>query len=208
MSSDEMRYPLGLPPGSVRSILALMVVGMVCTLCLISTEEDPQRIPPYLVYLLLIMLGSFFAVASGTTNVTENKQRGALGLPRGVIHGILFIGLVATIAYKVIQEPDAWKAQFELSINALKSEPFLPLYVIGGFFVGVLLRTIMGRDNQSFVYRNFLPWISILAVVGLTASLLIELVINPNLHIENKLEIPEWDAVLAAIVAFYFGARS
>ena len=83
------RYALGLPRGSVRAILALMVVVLICVLILLSpTKNKPIPIPPYLLYLLFMVLGHLFAV-HGHGHGAAAAEPAPLHLPRGFIR--LFI---------------------------------------------------------------------------------------------------------------------
>ena len=58
--SPAPRQPLGLPEGSVRALLALMVFGTIWALLLIH-EDKPEPVPLYLYYLMFLILGSYFA---------------------------------------------------------------------------------------------------------------------------------------------------
>ena len=47
------RHPLGLPAGSVRAILALMILGLIWTLVALQTTQDITT-PIYLYYLMFL----------------------------------------------------------------------------------------------------------------------------------------------------------
>src|SRR5262245_44796776 len=52
----------GWPPGSIRALLTLIIVALVCALLLISKHGDPPRpvpIPAYLGYLLMLVVGFY-----------------------------------------------------------------------------------------------------------------------------------------------------
>ena len=53
------RHALGMPEGSVRSILAILVVTLVCAVMLVPGRRE--LVPPYLLYLMFLILGHFFA---------------------------------------------------------------------------------------------------------------------------------------------------
>lgn len=204
-SNNPMRYPLGLPAGSVRSILMIMILGMICALVLLSNETTPIRIPPYLVYLLFLILGSFFATLSNKQHADETPP---LFLPRGIIRFIILACLIATVAYKVANDLPGWNKQFEISVEAIKGQPLLPLIVVGGFLIGIIVRILTHPFQQSFAYQDILAWISLISLLLLTIDILIELVINPTLQPEHRLDLPNWQGFLAAVVAFYYGVRS
>ena len=195
------RYALGLPRGSVRATHVLGIVGILCAILLVPARTVVP-LPPYLVYLLFIALGHYFAHRSGDTNTASAP----LGLPRGTIRLVVLLALGATIGWKLYSDEPGLLAQYEASLDAMKTQPILPLLILGGFFLGILLQFIVGRDNDSVALRDFEAWLSIVALVGIVASGVIHIVILPSL--EAQLSLPYWEGLLGAVVAFYFGERS
>src|SRR5262245_66574110 len=80
----SLRQPLGLPAGSVRALLALMVMGMIWTLMLLP-EEQHVKIPLYLFYLMFLILGHYFAAHGHTIRGPKTGPASPLHLPRGTI---------------------------------------------------------------------------------------------------------------------------
>ncbi|MGF1578176.1 MAG: hypothetical protein ACFCD0_02310 [Gemmataceae bacterium] len=199
------RYPLGLPAGSIRSLLSLMIVGLVSIIIAVPADYA-ESIPPYLVYLLFLMLGSFFA-AHGTS-IARGQEKGPLGLPHGSIRLVLFVVLIGVIVWKLISSADGWERQFANTIEAMSHQPYMIFAVLGGFFVGIIIKTLVGRDSQSVAYQDIMAWISLVAMGCLVLSYVIELLVNPSLQTHNRLEMPKTYGGFAAIIAFYFGARS
>ncbi len=194
------RHALGLPRGSIRATHVLGIVGILCAILLVPAR-NVVPLPPYLIYLLFIALGHYFAHRSGDPNTSSAP----LGLPRGSIRLIVVLALSATVGWKLYSDEARLLEQYEASIDALKTQPIMPLLILGGFFLGILVQMVVGRDNDSIALRDFEAWLSIVALVGIVAAGVIHLVIDPSL--EERLSLPYWEGFLGAVVAFYFGER-
>ncbi len=201
MTTVARRHALGLPAGSVRSLLALIIVGLVCVMMLVPKQPP---IAPYLVYLLFLVLGHLFTQAIGPAS-----SPGPLYLPAWLVRLLIVAAVVATVVVKlfVFQDEEGLRIQFDKTLDAMKGQPFLPLLLLGGFFVGVLLRAVLGRDNPPLVWQEVEAWLSLLAMGGLCIAAIIHLVIAPSVH-SHEVATPTWDSILSIIIAFYFGARS
>jgi hypothetical protein len=200
------RHALGLPPGSIRAILSLLVVGLICALILIPIRGQPAPIPAYLFYLLFLVLGHFFAAHGQSIRRRGERGPSPLYLPAGVIRFVLVVGLAGTVIYAWVTNRDALEHQLSASLDTLRDQPTLPLVLLAGFLLGVVVRTIVGRENPPFWWQNIEAWFALIADLGMVAEVIIRLVINPSL--EQPLDLPSWEGFLAGIVAFYFGARS
>jgi hypothetical protein len=198
------RHALGMPPGSVRAVLALMVVGLVCALMLIPSEK-PLAIPAYLTYLLFLVLGHYFAARGSTRNQPDPWNRQPLHLPRGFVRLVLLAALTATSIYKHTKDPTAFADQWKASVDALQEVPLLPVVILAGFFAGALLRMLIGHHPPAW-YQDFEAWISLIAVLMMSVATLITLVIDPTLS--ARMALPVWESILSGVVAFYFGERS
>jgi hypothetical protein len=78
--------------------------------------------------------------------------------------------------------------------------------LLGGFFLGVILHTLVGRNITPYWFHDLEAWVALLAFLGLGVEAIIHFVINPTLAL--PLETLDWQGGVAAIIAFYFGARS
>src|SRR5438067_1852574 len=131
------RHALGLPAGSVRALLALMVVGLVCALMLIPPPHGtPIPIPAYLLYLLFLILGHYFAARGNTRGQSDAWNRQPLSLPRGCIRLLLLAALSATCIYRWITDQKGFEAQWLASVQALHEVPLLPVVILLTFFAG------------------------------------------------------------------------
>jgi hypothetical protein len=203
------RHALGLPAGSVRALLALLVLGLLWAIVLLykPLEDDLTKNVPLLFvqlqYLMVLILAHFFTAHGNSIGTPEVDTRSPLGLPRGSIRLILilgFAGLVAWIHY--------YKPEFE---EPLKAPTTAPLVLLAGFFVGYLLtrlvRTLAGGQTP-FWYQDLEAWVSLLAMLGLGFELVYYLFIWPDLRPDQRLNLAQFESGLAAVIGLYFGARS
>jgi hypothetical protein len=204
-SPPVRRHALGLPGGSVRAVLALMIVGLFCALLLIPTRE-PTPIPPYLLYLLFMALGHFFAAHGNTIASGSSGEASPLYLPRGFIRVVLIVGLSAAINWKLYNDLEGFKEQLKRSVDLVKDQPFIPVIILSAFFIGVIVRSLVGRDNPPAWFQDIEAWFALIAVVLLCVDIMIKLIINPSL--DHPINLPEWEGILAGVIAFYFGERS
>jgi hypothetical protein len=202
----DTRHALGLPAGSVRAVLVLLIVGLIWILLLLPPRDNPVEIPLYLFYLLFLILGHFFAAHGVTIAAARSGHPSPLYLPGGFIRAFIVLGFAAVIGWKIYSDPDGLFRQLEESVKSIPKQPYLPLVLLGGFFLGVLVRWLVGRRTTAYWLQDLQAYVSLLAIIGLVVEFVILLVINPTL--QQPLKLPEWQGILAAIVAFYFGARS
>jgi hypothetical protein len=201
------RHALGLPAGSVRALHTLMIVGLVCAMLLIPRRGDViVPIPAYLVYLLFLSLGHFFAAHGNTIARAGSGLAPPLHLPSGVIRLIIFVALVGTLTYLMLTSRDQLAAQMRATVDALNDAPYMPAVILGGFFLGVAVRAVIG-GNKSFWMQDIQAWLSLISTILLAVAALIHLIIEPSLE-EQHLNLPTWEGILAGVIAFYFGERS
>jgi hypothetical protein len=197
------RHALKLPAGSVRAIHVLGIVGLVCGFILLPSQRP---IPPYLIYLLFLMLGHYFASHGVTIAARDDPSPSPLYLPGGTVRFLIVIVLLGVIGWKLYDDEAGLIEQFKNSLEALKGQPVLPLAILGGFLFGVIVRAIVPRAKPPAWWQDFEAWISLIALIGLTIAALIHLVVEESTL--RSLELPVWDATLGAVIAFYFGERS
>jgi hypothetical protein len=200
------RQPLGLPAGSVRALLLLLILGLIWGLMLFPSEKE-IRIPLYLYYLIFLGLGHFFAAHGQSIAGPTTGHASPLHLPRGTLRTIFFLGFLAVLGYPYYVHKgfeDLLKPQ-----EPLLQQAYLPLVILGGFFFGIFLNRVVGRMvGFSPPFQDILAWLAILATLGLCAEVLIQLAINPSVDPEYRIQLGPWHVALSAIISLYFGARS
>jgi hypothetical protein len=200
------RHPLGLPPGSVRAILSLTVLGLFWALLLLPQEKS-AGIPVYLYYLMFLIVGYYFAVRGHTPD--DELYKPPLYLPRGIIRFLIVVGSIAVLGWGFYKDPNL----MEKLRPDMEAQPYLPVVLLGAFFLGVVVSRVSnallrGPAGLPAWYQDVQAWVSLLAVLGLAVEVLIQLLIYPHVEPEHRVDLPYWQAILTGIIAFYFGARS
>jgi hypothetical protein len=203
------RQPLGLPAGSVRAILSLLVMGQIYALLLLPDERAAQ-VPIYLYYLMFLVLGGYFAAHGKSIASPALGGASPLHLPRGTVRTLIILGFAAVLGWRYYVTRD-WTTLLKVQ-EPLLDKPYLPLVLIGAFFIGHLLSHLFGRmvgasAAGAYWLHDLRSWFALVAGFGLGAEVIVQFVINPTLEPSQRLNPPHWQMILAAIVAFYFGAR-
>jgi hypothetical protein len=196
-----VRHPLGLPPGSVRAVLALMIAGLFWLL-LALPERSEEKVPLFL-YVLLGLILLFFG-SHGHTIGRHITGHSPLYLPRGVLRAFLILGTGALVGWLYYSNPDQLVYRLTPDANQLIRWPGLLMSAFGGFALGYVIRKGPWRSSPGF--QDILATLSLLAMFGLIGETVLVVFINPAL--QNRLDLTTWEAILTAVVAFYFGARS
>jgi len=200
-------HALGLPAGSIRAVLAILVFGTVWALLLVRPTAE---IPDHLRDLLFIIMGHYFATRH---RAAEDPEPGPppLFLPRGSVRLILIAGSIA-VAVLLFRHGQ---------LTALDRNPaVVTLLLVGGFLLGVAMNAAMSwwrnRGHRTPRIVEDVRAIVSLAAAGLLIFLVwnrlqplvppgeIDQLIPPGIHLGHL--GPE--QILAAVVGFYFGSRS
>jgi len=185
--------PLGLPPGSVRAVIALLLCGTLWFQVLTgSAIED------ILVESALLVVGFYFGVRSGmgppiAPAATEGTKQ-PLFLPRGSIRFVLLLGFFGVIAYMWYRGRGIPEA-FTLILEVLAS------YIIGYAASAIVARRMKAGKKPSkavAVFRNANAIAATLLVGYLCGTLIFNWPRYFPEHAKNA---------LAWIVAYYFGSR-
>ncbi len=202
----RQRHALGLPAGSVRSLHILAIIGITCAMLFVVPKTgEPLALPPYLIYLIFLLIGHFFA-SHGVTIANDPGNSSPLYIPGMLVRLLIIVALAGAIGWKFYIDPEGLHRQFDASLEELKTQPLTPLIILGGFLLGVIVRSLLGRGPRSFGVQDFEAWISLIALLGLGVAALIHLVILPN--VLDSYPMPVWEGILGGVVAFYFGERS
>jgi hypothetical protein len=207
-TSDWRRmHALGLPAGSVRALLAILIFGTVWALLALRPN---QEVPDYLRDLLFIIMGHYFASRHRATNVDEAGPP-PLYLPRGSVRLILVLGCVAVgmLLYRRGQ------------LTALEENPAsITLLLVGGFLLGVSLNAVFTwwkeRGHKPLrILEDLRALISMAAAVVLIAMVLNRLFVfiapdRVDALFAGWIRLGRFgpEKLLAAVVGFYFGSRS
>ena len=203
-------HAFGLPPGSVRALLALMVAATVWgTLAL----HPGREVPAYLRDLMFIILGHYFAVRGRSRSGAGTAAEGTaavpppLYLPRGSVRLLLVLGFVAVA---VVLSRQGRVLQIDENPGAVT------LLLVGGFLLGALTKFVVSRFSMDGRPRWFRVLEDAKAVAALAAAaVLIALTWDQTDPFQPEAltgTIPRLGAhgpehLAAALVGFYFGSR-
>ena len=200
-------HALGLPAGSVRALLALLIFGTTWGLLVVRPN---QEVPDYIRDLLFIIMGHYFAVRR-RSGPAEEPGPPPMYLPRGSVRLLLVLGS-ATVAILLFRSG---------RLTSLDDNPgVVTLLLIGGFLAGVALNTLAtwwkerGHHTPRIV-EDLRAMISMVAaailvilvwnqVVALFPTNSVDALLSSRVHL-GRLGV---EHVLAAVVGFYFGSRS
>ena len=187
-------HALGLPAGSVRALLAVLVFATVWGMLLVRPS---QEVPDYLSDLMFVIMGHYFATRKRSAAVAVSGDEVGpppLFLPRGSVRCSLAAGSAAVAA--VLYERGVF--------NRIDRNPGVTtLLLIGGFLIGVILNTIVGWWRER-VNRGHRAIEDVQALAAGTAGLvLFVLVWNrlfPSFRPMTWMPSSEGGAILAALV--------
>lgn len=204
-SPEAARPPLGLPAGSVRAVLAFVVLGLIWALMITQKE-----VPLYLQYLMFMILGHYYAARTAPS--AAGAEAAPLYLPRGVVRTFIFLGFVGVFVSIWYNHRDNLDELLEELRSDTTRAKYLPLFLVAAFYLGLVMarvgRLLENRGHARGRLQDIQAWLSLVAVLALAAEVVCQFVINPTLPAERQIHLPHVENILAAIVGFYFGARS
>ncbi|QDV38827.1 hypothetical protein [Tautonia plasticadhaerens] len=201
------RHAFGLPPGSVRALLALLIAATLCgTLAL----RPDREVPAYLRDLMFIILGHYFAVRGRARGSPDEGEAGApppLYLPKGTVRLLLVLGFVAVAALLARRG----------RLAPIDENPgSVTLLLVGGFLLGALMKWALGRFSTGGRPRWFRILEDVKAVVALASAAVLVVLCwdqaSPFLPDAMTGTIPRLgehgpEHLASALVGFYFGSR-
>lgn len=198
---DEIKAPesdyrreaaLGLPHGSVRALLAIMIAAGIWAWLVLRPDTVA---PAYLRDLMLIIMGHYFAARS---KAGPSDGPAPLYLPRGSVRAMLMLGFVGVGAWLYHEH--------RLISSAGPSPAAITLILLGGFLLGVLVEHLFPRHIPRII-EDVRAVVSLAAGVGILL-LIIGVIAAPGSEMEEFMMRHSVPDVLAGIVGFYFGSRS
>ncbi len=192
------RPPLGLPPGSVRAILTILVVAVVVVEVIRGHEVEPLWTET-----LMIALAHYFSsrrsIHLSPDVISRLESEGHLEpeprplyLPRGTIRVALIVAFVGLAVY-------LYQENRLLQLNSLSILGVVFAYVLGVFVQAVIRWWSKGRQTPAIAGWEHLKAITVLAVMGFTAgAYLLDMQDLVSRHVRQT---------ALGLVLFYFGSR-
>jgi hypothetical protein len=191
-------HPYGLPMGTVRGFLSVLICSFFWIILLYPKENAPTA--PLGHFFLLTLV--FLAFASHP--IYELRTTSILPF----IMRILFVGgSVAVIAYLAFTDPHRLSARLTPDAKEITQWPVLLGCLAGGFGVALATRFVLGR--QSPMFMTLRAWVGVIAMLLLLFETIFQFVIRPNMSDQPSIEVLQvWEGILIAMVAAYFGSRA
>jgi hypothetical protein len=197
------RPPLGLPPGSIRGLLALQI-AIIFWLLLIIPSDPERKIPiPLNLYFLATLVMVYFVSHGKSIARRADPMPSPLWLPGGTIRFILLAGTIAVFADLVFRHPDRFD-RLTPAPEQMKHWIYYLTALGGGFILGYATRLFPFR--HSWIFQAFQAWIAILSMAILFLDLVFRVLIDVSLA--QGSDPVFWGTTVTAVVAFYFGSRS
>lgn len=196
------RYPLGLPAGSVRSVLAVSVLAMLWVVLLATKGKSLPDYFIYLLYLMTLIVAHFFA-AHGSSISHHHEDPNPLGLPKGFMRFLLTAGLVGLVVWYYLHLDDYDQPP--------QTSMVMPFVLLAAFIAGWLVTGVMriaGGGQPPYWFQDIEAWFALIGLFALGLELVLVLFINPSLEDRYKVDLTHLEWVLSAAIGFYFGARS
>lgn len=198
VTTNPVRPPLGMPPGSVRGLLSLQTAITFWMLLLIPTGP---KIPLHLYFLLTLVM--IFFVAHGKSIARRGEGPSPLWLPGGSIRFLLVAGTLATFAYVIFNDAVRLERLTPEGEDITRNWRYYVSALGIGFVLGYGTRILPFRNTWSF--QAFQAWTAILAMAVLFLEFVLQLL---NVGLVVPREFVAWETVVVGTTAFYFGSRS
>lgn len=198
ISSEEVRTPFGLPTGSVRGVISVLICAFFWVILLWPIDQT-VRVPLPHFFLLGLVLMAF--ASSPLMKDGENSPF----LP-WFLRLIFVLGSVAAVAVAWYRSP----AVLQERLTPVPDEvaawwiPFLAC-TFGGFAAGLFLRFALGKKNH--VFMTIRAWLSIVAMILLALEIVAVFALASAVNKPQEF-IHYWGCVDLVIVSAYFGSRA
>jgi len=198
------RPPLGLPPGSIRGLLAVQIT-VIFWMLLLAPNEDLERIReiPLNLYFLLAMVLVFFVAHGKSIARRAEPEPSPLWLPGGTLRFLILAGTIAVLVFVGLKHPDRLDRLTPKPESLDEWKYYLGALGIG-FFLGYGTRVLPFR--HAWMFQAFQAWIAIIAMAVLFLHLVFEVIVN--FSVPEPIRAVAWQTAVTGIVAFYFGSRS
>ncbi|CAN5131807.1 hypothetical protein BH11PLA2_BH11PLA2_24820 [soil metagenome] len=197
--SETPRTPFGLPTGSVRGIISVLICAFFWVILL-----WPQEHPVTVVLAHFFLLGLVLMAFASAPHI--EKVEGIHLIP-WLLRVIFVGGSAAVVAIAWYRDPILLQQRLTPNGNEVATwwVPFLAC-TFGGFALGQFLRFIMGRDNH--IFRTIRAWLSVVGMVMLAVEIALVIAFASTSDKSTLEFLHIWDCFELAIVSAYFGTRA
>jgi len=201
------RPPLGLPPGSIRGIMAIQIVLVFWILLLLPTPADSEKaipIPLNLYFMIALVMIFFVSHGKSIAKRGDTSLASPLWLPSGTLRFLILAGTAAVFAFLIMKHPDHLNRLTPSPEQVTVAWKFYFGALMIGFVLGLLVKILPFR--HGWLFQSFQAWSAIIAMAFLFLDMIFQVFINETLP--KPIEALPWGTALTGVVAFYYGSRS
>lgn len=193
----RVRHPFGLPMGTIRATLALLICGFVWLVLL--WPHDNVRLP-----LAHFFMGSMVFMAFVTHPRLPNEERRSVA--PWMLRLLFVAGSVGVVAYAVYKDWAKVTTRLVPDVNEFREWWLVYLGVtVGGFLFGRSVRLVLG--NHSTFFWSFRAWLSVLALLMMAGEFLLFIIFASSTERPDAI-LHAWQAVQLLAVSAYFACRT
>ena len=196
---NNPRQPFGLPAGTVRGFMSLLICAFFWMVLLWPSDAVAKPLLGHF-FMLALVLMAFASAPSAHAGIRDTSL--APWLMR-----ILFVGgSVAVVAFTLVKNPEQFSARLTPDPSEFRDwwGTFLAV-TAGGFAAGLFIRSAFGRNSPIFLTLR--AWFSVVAMVMLALELALFVAFtSAGDKPENFMRY--WQSFEVAMVAAYFGTRA
>lgn len=199
----KRRAPLGIPRGSIRALLTILVVGFI-----VMQTSQKQTIGLLWSETLMIMLAHYFTSRRFVELPRELREQleaegkipqdaNPLYLPKHSIRGLIVLSFAGL----------AWYLHREGRL--LDPKPLTILGPVAGYFLGILAKVVVGWFRKEGGTKPANWWddvkaLATLLIVGATVAVEIS---NLGKQLPFGISQEQLESTMLTLVLFYFGSR-
>lgn len=195
----DAHQPFGLPLGSVRGIMSVVICAFFWLLLLLPTDSPAKAVLAHFFLLGLVLM----AFASSPKVAERDVSPFLPWLLR-----IVFVGGSVAVVLFVLFTRDTEILQRRLTPDPEEVKawwiPFLST-LSGGFAFGLFLRFLFGRENH--IFQSLRAWFSVAGIMMLVLELGLFFAMATGTGRMDEF-LHYWQAVELVIVSAYFGTRA
>jgi hypothetical protein len=196
--SETPRTPFGLPTGSIRGIISVLICAFFWVV-LLWPQEHPARVVLPHFFLLGLVLMAF----ASSPNLKDDE---GLHILPWLLRVIFVGGSAVVVVYAWYLDADVLRARLTPAADEVTTWwiPFLAC-TFGGFAAGMFLRFVLGRENH--IFQTLRAWLSVVGMIMLAIEIAL-VIAFASAHDKPVDMLHIWGCFELAIVASYFGTRA
>ena len=196
---NNPRQPYGLPAGTVRGFLSLLICAFFWMVLLWPSDAVAKPLLGHF-FMLALVLMAFASSPSAHSGYRDTS------LTPWLMRMLFVGGSIAVVAFTLVKDPAQFSQRMTPDVVEFRDwwGTFLAV-TAGGFAFGLFIRFVLGRENPVFLTLR--AWLSVVGMVMLALELGLFVAF---MSAESKPDtfMRYWQTIEVAAVAAYFGTRA